>query len=153
METTINTLMFKDETVIVTENVEGEMYLIHSKYIQDILDDWTGDCNFVPANDARVYFASWNGKPISPYESTDFESLTWYLKVKILQDADHSKKTGNNLGKELSIRFEKAAEEQMDELDFFIDLVNKGITLEDIRVYCPDKYDYSKSFMEEHGLF
>ena len=41
----------------------------------------------------------------------------------------------------------------MDELDFFIDLVNKGITLEDIRVYCPDKYDYSKSFMEEHGLF
>ena len=54
------------------------MYLIHSKYIQDILDDWTGDCNFVPANDARVFFASWDGKPISPYEYTDFESLAWY---------------------------------------------------------------------------
>ena len=89
METTINTLMFKDETVIITENAEGKKYLIHSKYIQDILDDWTGDCNFVPANDARVFFASWNGKPISPYEYTDFESLAWYLKVKILQDTDH----------------------------------------------------------------
>lgn len=89
METTVNTLMFKDEPVIVTENAEGEMYLIHSKYIQDILDDWTGDCNFVPANDARVFFASWNGKPISPYEYTDFESLAWYLKVKILKDTDH----------------------------------------------------------------
>ena len=51
----------------------------------------TGDCNFVPANDARVFFASWNGKPISPYEYTDFESLAWYLKVKILQDTDHKK--------------------------------------------------------------
>lgn len=28
METTINTLMFKDETVIITENAEGEKYLI-----------------------------------------------------------------------------------------------------------------------------
>ena len=89
MNTTINTVLFKGETVIVTENAEGEMYLIHSKHIQDILDDWEGDCQFVPENDARVYFASWNGKPISPFEYTDFESLVWYLKVKILQDADH----------------------------------------------------------------
>lgn len=42
METTINTLMFKDETVIVTENAEGEMYLIHSKYIQDIFQVYSG---------------------------------------------------------------------------------------------------------------
>ena len=80
METTINTLMFKDEIVIVTENAEGEMYLIHSKYIQDILDDWTGDCNFVPANDARVYFAGVNGVAINPYEYQDFESLLQFLE-------------------------------------------------------------------------
>lgn len=144
METTINTLMFKDETVIVTENAEGEMYLIHSKYIQDILNDWTGDCNFVPANDARVFFASWNGKPISPYEYTDFESLAWYLiqtRSKIL------------LREEVAAKFVKASEDQIDELDFFLELRDAGITLELIREYYPEKYDYSKSFMEEHGLF
>ena len=39
------------------------------------------------------------------------------------------------------------------ELDFFMDLIDMGITLKDIKEFCPDKYDYSKSFMEEHGLF
>lgn len=74
------TMFFNDDTVIITENADGEMYMIKSKYIQDILNDWRGDCNFVPSNDARVFFASWNGKPISPYEYTDFESLIQYLR-------------------------------------------------------------------------
>lgn len=74
------TMFFNDNTVIITENADGEMYLIKSKYIQDILNDWRGDCNFVPANDAKVFFASWNGEPISPYKYTDFESLIQYLR-------------------------------------------------------------------------
>lgn len=74
------TMFFNGNTVIVTENADGEIYLIESKYIQDIVDDWMGDCNFVPSNDARVFFASWNNKPISPYEYTDFESLIRYLQ-------------------------------------------------------------------------
>ena len=41
METT--TIFFDGDTVIVTENTDGEIYLIKSKYIQDILDDWRGD--------------------------------------------------------------------------------------------------------------
>ena len=49
--------------VIVTENTDGEIYMITAEYIQDILDDWNGDCDFVPTNDARVFFAAWNGKP------------------------------------------------------------------------------------------
>lgn len=57
-----------------------------------------------------------------------------------------------DLGEEIYARFEKANEIQMDELDFFMDLLDMGITLEDIQLYCPDKYEYSKSFMEEHGL-
>lgn len=73
------TLHFGDDTVIVTENADGEIYLIKSKYLQDILDDWRGDCDFVPANDARVFFASWNGQPINPHLYTDFESLIRYL--------------------------------------------------------------------------
>ena len=74
------TMFFNDDTVIITENADGEMYMIKSKYIQDILNDWRGDCNFVPSNDARVFFVSWNGKPISPYKYTDFESLIQYLR-------------------------------------------------------------------------
>lgn len=57
-----------------------------------------------------------------------------------------------DLGEEISARFANASEIQIDELDFFLDLLDMGITLEDIRLYCQDKYEYSKSFMEEHGL-
>ena len=74
------TVFFGGNTVIVTENTDGEIYLIDSKYIQDIADDWNGECNFVPANDAKVFFASWNNQPINPYLYTDFESLLKYLQ-------------------------------------------------------------------------
>ena len=73
-----------------------------------------------------------------------------------LQDDDNivwlEGKDDIDLGEEISARFERANEIQMDELDFFIDLLDTGITLEDIELYCPDKYEYSKTFMEEHGL-
>lgn len=69
------------DTIILTENEAGEMYLITAKYLQDIFDDWSlGDrCEFVPANDARVFFAAYNGKPINPYEYTNFETLLMHL--------------------------------------------------------------------------
>lgn len=76
----METVFLQDETVIVTENTAGEIYLLKAKYIQDILDDWNEKYEFVPSNDARVLFASWNRKPISPYEYTDFESLIHYLR-------------------------------------------------------------------------
>lgn len=57
-----------------------------------------------------------------------------------------------DLGEEISARFERASEIQMDELDFFMDLLDMGITLADIELYYPEKYTYSKRFMEEHGL-
>ena len=46
-----------------------------------------------------------------------------------------------DLGEEIYARFEKASEMQMDELDFFLDLLDMGITLEDIKECCPDKYE------------
>ena len=61
-------------------------------------------------------------------------------------------KSDNDLRSELSARFEHASEIQMDELDFFLDLLEIGITLEDIKENLPEKYEYSKKFMEEHGL-
>ena len=39
-----------------------------------------------------------------------------------------------------------------DELVFFSELIEDGITLADIKNYCPRHYEYSKKFMEEHGL-
>lgn len=57
-----------------------------------------------------------------------------------------------NIKEELTARFEVAPEEYDDELDFFMELDDIGYTLDDIKKYCPDKYEYSKSFMEDHGL-
>lgn len=48
--------------------------------------------------------------------------------------------------------FKNAAESQEDELDFFIDLMEAGITLEDIKEFLPEQYEYSKNYMEDHGL-
>lgn len=67
-------------TVIITENTDGEIYMITANHIQEILDDWKGECNFVPANDARVFFAAWNGQPLNPYGYSNFESLLRLLQ-------------------------------------------------------------------------
>lgn len=61
-------------------------------------------------------------------------------------------KDDNDLRAELSAHFDHAAEEQMDELDFFIDLLDTGFTLEDIRENLPEQYEYSERFCREHGL-
>ncbi len=83
MKKEINNQFIKEDTIIVTENADGRMYILRAKYIWDILDDWNGDCEFVPSNDARVFFAAWNGKPINPYAYTDFESLLKLLRDKL----------------------------------------------------------------------
>lgn len=57
-----------------------------------------------------------------------------------------------DLGEEIRARFSKAYETQMNEFEFFVNLLEMGITLEDIKEHCPDKYEYSKTFMKEHGL-
>lgn len=79
LENMITTMNLGDDTVIITENANGELYVIKTKYIMDLVNDWNDKCYVVPANDARVFFASWNGKPINPYEYTDFKSLIVYL--------------------------------------------------------------------------
>ena len=73
MKKEINDQFIEGDTIIVTENADGRMYILRAKYIQDILDDWNGDCEFVPSNDARVFFAAY----------TDFESLLELLRDKL----------------------------------------------------------------------
>ena len=58
-----------------------------------------------------------------------------------------------DLGEEISARYERAIEEQMDELDFYMDLLEIGITVEMVRKYMDDEHaDIMKKFCEEHGL-
>lgn len=58
----------------------------------------------------------------------------------------------NDLRSELCARFEGASEHFNDELDFFMDLLETGFTLDDIKENLPEQYEYSKTYMEEHGL-
>lgn len=57
-----------------------------------------------------------------------------------------------NLKEELEERFKYASDHQIDELDFFMDLLATGFTLKNIKENLPDRYEYSKQFLEEHGL-
>lgn len=76
----VSTVYGKTGVIIVTENNAGEPYVITADTLQDILDDRTGGRKFVPADGARVFFASQGGKPISPYEYHDFSSLLLFLR-------------------------------------------------------------------------
>ena len=42
----METFFFHQDIIIITANAAGEKYLIKAKSIQDILDDWNGDCDF-----------------------------------------------------------------------------------------------------------
>lgn len=83
VNTAISTTFLGNGTVIVTQAVSGELYVITAEYFDDILDDWNGECNFVPVNDAPVFFAAWNGKPLNPHCYHDFSSLIKYMKKEL----------------------------------------------------------------------
>ena len=53
---------------------------------------------------------------------------------------------------DLNNYFEYAYNKNMEELDFFSDLYDMNITLEEIKIYAPKYYEYSKNFMTEHGF-
>lgn len=58
-----------------------------------------------------------------------------------------------DLREEISARYEIASTEQWDELDFFMDLIETGITVDMVRKYMDDEHaDKMEKFCEEHGL-
>ena len=75
---------FEKKICILTENVDGSLYMLEADDCNELVNDWSGDCNYVPANDATVFFASYNGKPINPYAYTDFVSLVRYMREKMV---------------------------------------------------------------------
>ena len=59
----------------------------------------------------------------------------------------------NDIKNEIKERFHQAAEIQMDELDFYMDMLETGIDVEMVRKYMGDESaDHMKDFCEEHGL-
>lgn len=58
-----------------------------------------------------------------------------------------------DMSSEISARYEIALEEQMDELDFYMDLMEIGITVDMVRKYMDDEHaDHMENFCKEHGL-
>ena len=70
----------KSKIFILTENADGELYSIETDEYNDIVNDWYGDCKFIPSNDARVFFATYDGVPVNPYLYNDFISLVDCLR-------------------------------------------------------------------------
>lgn len=76
--------MLNKKINILTENADGELYMLEADNYNFIINDYLGDCNYVPANDAKVYFASYDGEPINPYMYTDFLSLMRYISDNLV---------------------------------------------------------------------
>lgn len=75
----VNTTNCELILTIVTEDNEGDVYVINASTIKEVLDDWNGERAFVPNDDARVFFVEYAGKPVSPYEYGNFGSLMAYF--------------------------------------------------------------------------
>ena len=78
----ITTEYAKGEVIIVTETVDGAKYMISADSIREIYDDWYGDCNSVPENDAPVYFAMCDGERIDTDDST-FGDIMALLEIRL----------------------------------------------------------------------
>lgn len=73
-------LSLKKKIFILTENTDGSPYVLEADDHNELVNDWKGDCNYVPANDAKVFFASYCSRPINPFAYTDFQSLLQYIR-------------------------------------------------------------------------
>ena len=73
----------KSGITVITEDADGDLYTIVASHVSDLIADWHGSCNFVPSNDAPVYFAVYNGTEIHSDQDCSFENL-----MKVLETVD-----------------------------------------------------------------
>ena len=64
---------------IVTEDSFGTAYCIEAIKCSDILDDMHSNREHVPRDNAKVFFAAYDGEPINPNKYTDFKSCVEYI--------------------------------------------------------------------------
>lgn len=60
--------------VIETQNTMGETYFLISVNKQVLFDDWNGDCEYVPENDAPVHMVLRGGNEV-PHATTFEKTL------------------------------------------------------------------------------
>lgn len=74
-------------------------------------------------------------------------------KMDVGHDFDLKVEYNFDLKNEIASRFESANETDIDELDFYMDLLESGITVDMVQVYIGDEpAEHMKKFCEEHGL-
>lgn len=83
--------LLKKRINILAENSDGEMYMIEVDDYNDIVNDFRGERSFVPSNDAKIYFASLDGKPINPYAYKDFLTLVQHIREEWAFRDDYNK--------------------------------------------------------------
>lgn len=86
---------------ILTENVDGTLFLLTAESFQELYEDCKDECSFVPENDARVYFVSFNGRPVNPYKYGTFESVITMLK-DMTKDAESAEISGSKISEKLT---------------------------------------------------
>jgi len=64
---------------ILTENTDG-LYMLEADDYNDLVNDRMGERKYIPADNAKVFFASYCGRPINPYAYTDFLSCAQYIR-------------------------------------------------------------------------
>ena len=67
---------------IVTENADGKLYVLEADHYNELVNDYLGEHRYIPADNAKVFFASYAGKPINPYVYQDFLSLAKYIQYE-----------------------------------------------------------------------
>ncbi len=75
---------FLDKRIhIITEDAYGNLYMLEADNYNELVNDRNGDHCFIPEDDAKVYFASYDGNPINPYAYKDFLSLAKHIRVEL----------------------------------------------------------------------
>lgn len=82
----MKTTFITSNICIVTENTDGYIYMLEADNVKELLDDWNDSCKYVPANDAKVYFATCNGKVLNTSPNMDFEGC-----LKLITETENKK--------------------------------------------------------------
>lgn len=97
---------------------------------------------------------SFNPKAIVKLHHRDGEPVLFALSV--VGDEERvwiECESDNDMGVELEARFEYAVKNQIDELDFYMNLLEVGIDATMVRKYMGDeRADIMQRFCEDHGL-
>lgn len=74
--------LLKKKIYIVTENTDGKLYVLEADHYNELVNDYMGERKYIPADNAKVFFASYCGRPINPYVYTDFLSCARYIQYE-----------------------------------------------------------------------